>query len=178
MDGTPTPPAPKRSKRSRQSVPLAYVAHQYATGKTTRELGEQYGVSHTTITRWLDQTDQAKHTVERFKQNRADILARIQSKSLVLQEQIVDELLKDGLANAYTPQQKQQLMFTLNTIHGTLFDKERLERGQSTANISTLSRLIDQSITTAHQRHRRTPQHIDSAPVHNVENSDDSNDSQ
>ena len=155
-------PAPAPPKSTKRKPDPAYLAHQYAQGKTSRELGRQYNVSHVTILDWLSKVEQEKQGVERFKQNRADILARIQGKTLVLQEQIVDELVRDRLANALTPQQKAGLLQSLNIVHGTLFDKERLERGQSTANISTISRMVDTQVKTLYTR--STPQHIDNHP--------------
>lgn len=142
--GAPTSPATKSPKRKHDP---AYLAHQYAQGKTSRELGREYGVSHVTILDWLSKVEQEKQHVERFKINRADILARIQGKTLVLQEHLVDNLMQEGLDGSLTTQQKSSLLTSLNIVHGTLFDKERLERGQSTANISAISRMVDAQVS-------------------------------
>jgi len=89
--------------------------------------------------------------VEEFKKNRADVLARIQAKSLDAQERIIDTL-DEGILSALTASQKSAMLIALNAQSGTLYDKERLERGQSVANISLLSRMIDTQVSTLHTR--------------------------
>lgn len=89
--------------------------------------------------------------VESFKQNRADVLARIQAKSLDAQERIIDTL-NNGVVNALTPSPKSSMLIALNAQSGTTFDKERLERGQSIANISTISRMVDGQVSTLYKR--------------------------
>jgi hypothetical protein len=36
--------------------------------------------------------------------------------------------------------------------HGIGYDKERLERGESTSNVSVLSRMLETSVTTRYKR--------------------------
>jgi hypothetical protein len=86
-----------------------------------------------------------RQPLELFKTHRADILARLQAKSLDAQERIVDTL-SDGVIGALTPSQKSGFLMSLNAQHGTSFDKERLERGQSTSNQSIISRLLDDTV--------------------------------
>lgn len=156
MDHAIQPAPAKRSRRSKAPANLDTVAAQYAAGQTTRELAREYGTSHVSIQRWLDKHHAEMRSVERYKLTRADILARVQSKALKLQEEIIEGLEKDSLAGTLTPQQKSGLLQSLNIVHGTLFDKERLERGQSSHNISVLSRMIDNTVDDMYK-----PQHID-----------------
>ncbi len=172
---TPTsvePVAPRTRKPSKRSNRTPYKLQADAVlaakkaGCTTREIAAAQGVAHSTVTRFLEKYSPAIQAVTEFKNNRADILARIQLKALDLQECIIEDLAKDGLATTLTPQQKSGLLQSLNIVNGTLFDKERLERGQSTQNISTLSRMIDHSVTTAHQRRDAVTQPVvDNAPI-------------
>jgi hypothetical protein len=83
--------------------------------------------------------------VEGFKRGRADVLARLQAKSLMTQELILDALAKDGVVDALTPHQKGTLLYSLNALAGTLYDKERLEVGKSTANVSSLGEIMRQA---------------------------------
>ena len=84
--------------------------------------------------------------VEEFKKTRPDVLARIQAKSLDAQERIIDTL-DDGLVAALKPGQKTGLLIALNTINGTAFDKERLERGQSTQNHSIVAKMLSSALS-------------------------------
>ena len=148
MDAAPTgPPASTRSIRSKAPADLDKLKAQHTKGKTTRELGQEYGVAHTTIQRWLDQHAQQQRGVQQYKANRADILARVQSKSIMLQEELIDDLLGDRLSGALKPHQKTGLLIALNTIHGTLYDKERLETGQSTQNHSIVAKMLSSAVS-------------------------------
>ena len=75
------------------------------------------------------------------------MLARLQAKSLDAQERILDTL-DDGVIGALTPSQKSGLLMSLNAQHGTSFDKERLERGQSTSNQSIMSAMLGHAVKT------------------------------
>lgn len=148
MDAAPTgPPATSRSSRSKAPADLDRLKAQHSKGKTTRELGQEYGVAHTTIQRWLDQHAQQQRGVQQYKANRADILARVQSKSIMLQEELIEDLLRDRLSGALKAHQKTGLLIALNTIHGTLYDKERLETGQSTQNHSIVAKMLSSAVS-------------------------------
>ncbi|MCS6304901.1 MAG: helix-turn-helix domain-containing protein [Nitrospira sp.] len=127
------------------------VLDLHARGFSAPEIAQQQGVAHSTVWRFLERMKPEIGAVEIFKQNRADVLARIQAKSLDAQERIIDTL-DDGLLAALTPSQKSSMLIALNAQSGTAFDKERLERGQSTANISTISRMIDNQVSTLFKR--------------------------
>lgn len=142
----PISPPRKRARYSKPQPPLETLKAQHANGKTTRELGQQYGVAHTTIQRWLDQHASQQQGVQAYRTQRADVFARIQAKSLSLQESLIDELEDDRLAGVLTPSQKASFLQSLNVISGTLYDKERLETGQSTQNVSVISKMIDSAV--------------------------------
>lgn len=126
------------------------VLDLHARGFSAPEIAQQQGVAHSTVWRFLERMKPEIGAVENFKKNRADVLARIQAKSLDAQERIIDTL-NEGLVSALTPSQKGSLLIALNAQNGTLFDKERLERGESVQNISVLSRLIDFTIQNAYK---------------------------
>lgn len=120
-------------------------------GLSNPEIATLLGVNQSTVYRFLERMKPEIGAVEAFKHNRADVLARIQAKSLDAQERIIDTL-DDGLLTAFTPSQKSSMLIALNAQSGTLYDKERLERGQSTANISTISRMVDGQVSTLYKR--------------------------
>lgn len=121
------------------------VLDMHARGFSAPEIAHQQGVTHGTVWRFLERMKPEIGAVEDFKNNRANVLARIQAKSLDAQERIIDTL-DDGLVATLSPSQKSSMLIALNAENGTLFDKERLERGQSVHNISVVSRMIDDAV--------------------------------
>lgn len=142
------------------------VLAQAKAGISRRDIARDQGVGSSTIQRFLNKIQPENQAVEQFKAHRADILARLQGKSLALQERIIESLEKDSVFDGLTANQKQGLLHALTVVGGTAFDKERLERGQSTANISTISRMIDGQVSTLYKR--TAPQQVVVEPSHNV----------
>lgn len=132
------------------------VLDLHSRGFSATEIATQQGVAHSTVWRFLERMKPELGAVEAFKNNRADVLARLQAKSLDAQERILDSL-DDGLVSALTPSQKSSLLIALNAQNGTLFDKERLERGQSVQNISVISRMLDAQVSTLYTRLAKKP---------------------
>lgn len=118
------------------------VLDLHARGFTAPEIAQQQGVAHSTVWRFLERMKPELGAVEAFKKGRADVFARIQAKSLDTQERIIDTL-DDVSLGALTPSQKSGLIIALNAQAGTLFDKERLERGQSSHNVSIITAMLD-----------------------------------
>lgn len=118
------------------------VLDLHARGFSAPEIAQQQGVNHSTVWRFLERMKPELGAVEAFKKGRADVFARIQAKSLDTQERIIDTL-DDELLRALTPSQKSGLIIALNAQAGTLFDKERLERGQSSHNVSIITAMLD-----------------------------------
>lgn len=141
----------RSTKRTARKLDRKKVLELHERGLSNPEIAKHEGVAPSTIWRFLQQTKPEKQALEQFKANRADVLARLQAKSLDAQERIIDTL-DDGVLNAMSPSQKSGLLFALNAQHGTSYDKERLERGESTSNISVLSRIIDSRVSSVHKR--------------------------
>ncbi len=118
----------------------------HAKGLSITEIAQHQGVNRSTVWRFLRQTEPERQAVEEFKAGRADVLARLQAKSLDLQERILDTM-SDRVVEALAPHQKSGLLHALNAQAGTLYDKERLERGKSTTNLGVMSRIV----SLAHQ---------------------------
>ena len=132
-----------RTQRNARKLDRKKVQDLHAQGLSTTEIAQHQGVAPSTVWRFLQQSKPEQHALEQFKAGRADVLARIQAKSLSAQEMIIDTLDED-LISALQPHQKSGLLMALNVQAGTLFDKERLERGKSTSNLSLFTRLVEQ----------------------------------
>ena len=117
----------------------------YKKGYSTSIIGKVLGVNQKTVWRHLQANKQEQHALIKYKADRADILANVQAKSLNLQAQILATM-KDGIIKALKPGEKTGLLMALNAQHGTLFDKERLERNLSTTNQSIHSTMLDTTV--------------------------------
>lgn len=151
MDAAPpgSPPSilPQNPKRIRTKLPKAKVMQMAKAGLSTYQIAKVVGTANqSTIHRFLKKIEPERQAVEAFKSTRAEVLATLQAKNLTIQDKILDKLDDDGLLSALSPSQMSGIVFALNSQHGTLFDKERLERGQSSQNISVVSRMIDSAV--------------------------------
>ena len=98
-------------------------------GATYAEIAKVQGVSPQAVNKQIKDLLPNEDT-ETFKNHRADILAEMQSKLLSSIEP--DEIKK-------VPVDKRIVSM------GILFDKERLERGKSTSNVSILFSLVEEA---------------------------------
>lgn len=143
------PQSSQRTKRTARKLDRKKVLDLHQRGFSNPEIAQQQGVAPTTVWRFLQQTKPERQALETFKASRADVLARLQAKSLDAQERILDTL-DDGMIVALTPSQKSGLLMSLNAQSGTVFDKERLERGQSTANVSLIGKMMGAAFEAVH----------------------------
>ena len=147
----------ERSQRIARKIDRKKVLDMHQRGFSNPEIAQHEGVATTTVWRFLQQTKPERQALEYFKAHRADVLARLHAKSLDVQERIIDTL-DDAVIKALTPSQKSGLLMSLNAQSGTTFDKERLERGKSTMNVSTLSRILGVAFDGAHKHTLNQPQ--------------------
>jgi len=150
MKQRPKKPVVQRSQRIARKLDRKKVLDLHQRGLSNPEIAKHEGVATTTVWRFLRQTKPERQALEYFKTNRADVLARLHAKSLDAQERILDTL-DDGIIKTLTPSQKSGLLMSLNAQSGTTFDKERLERGKSTMNVSTLARILSAGFDNAHK---------------------------
>lgn len=141
----------QRKEGKPRKIDRKKVMDLHARGFSAPEIARQQGVAHSTVWRFLERMKPELGAVEEFKKTRADVLARIQAKSWDAQERIIDTL-NDDVVSALTPSQKSSMIIALNVQSGTAFDKERMERGQSVANISMVSRMVDAQVSTLYKR--------------------------
>src|SRR5215472_2118842 len=127
--------SPHRSQRKARKLDRAKTLALAEQGMSTADIAQHQGVAPSTVWRFLELAKPERQALEQFKSNRADVFARLAGKSLDLQEKIMDSV-DDGMIRALKPHQKTGLLHTLNAQAGTLYDKERLERGLSTENYS------------------------------------------
>ncbi len=135
----------RRKRRDARKIDREKVLELRGQGLAVTDIATHQGVAPSTIWRFLDRTKAQQEALEQFKTGRADVFAQVQAKSLHVQNRILDSLEIDGVLEALTPHQKSGLLHSVNTVFGTAYDKERLERGQSTSNLAVMGRIMGQA---------------------------------
>ena len=130
-------------KRQRKATRLDRTKALAATinGQSTVEIATTQGVDRVTVWRYLSSIVPDKQHLETFKQSRADILAVLHGKALNVKAKILDSL-SDAVIDATSINERVNLLHAVNVSAGTDYDKERLERGQSTSNLGVLGKVI------------------------------------
>ncbi len=123
--------AGQRIQRKPRKLDRGKVVELAEQGLKTVDIAKHQGVAPSTIFRFLQQNQPERQALEVFKKDRGDVFARLSMKSLGLQDKIL-ETFDDALVATLKPHEKGSLLHALNIQAGTLYDKERLERGQST----------------------------------------------
>ena len=118
------------------------------------------GVDQSTIWRFLDRMKVEAGHIKRYTENRADVLARMGGRVAGLIEGVSDALQSDienGLLASCKTEAKAGILRDLSVVKGVLFDKERLERGQSTQNVSLIGKMMGSALDSAHKVPEPTP---------------------
>lgn len=134
--------AQRRNVGNARKLDRELAREQAERGLTNQEIADSQGVDRTTVWRFMDSLKAERRAIEDFRANRADVFARLQGKAIDLQFRIIESF-DDGVLASLTPSQKTALAMSLNAVVGTIYDKERLETGKSTENVSLLTRMLD-----------------------------------
>jgi len=117
-------------------------------GMSDADIAKHQGVQRTTVWRFLQEHRNELTNLNIYKSHRADLLAGLQGDCLSLQKRILATF-DDGVLAALKPSEKTGLLMALNATHGTTFDKERLERGESTSNVSMIAKIMAPAMDAA-----------------------------
>lgn len=126
----PSPPT-RTAKLNRKPTPKQHAIIKAASKHqdlSTRAIGKLAGADHSTVVRTLAAYGINKDEAEAYKHYRADILAG-------LQHRLLSSCTDDDI--------KKAPMGSRVLAAAQLYDKERLERGQSTENVAQITALID-----------------------------------
>ena len=110
-------------------------------GLTMPEIALKQGVSVSTIYDFLTLAQPEQDALKRFKTNRADVLAHLHLKAVDVKQRVLDSL-RDAVMSEATLNERVNILHAVNASAGTDYDKERLERGQSTSNLGVLGKVI------------------------------------
>jgi len=133
----------QRIQRNARKLDREKVQALAAQGLSTTDIAKHQGTARTTVWRFLQQLKPQQHQLEQFKSNRADCLAQLHGKAVHVQDLALDRMLRDleddGFTDALTPTAKAKFLQAAVVAGGVSYDKERLERGQSTSNTSLMA---------------------------------------
>jgi hypothetical protein len=134
------------------------------------DIAKIQGVHKATVWTFLKEHTLRKKQLSHFKMDRADLLAGLQADCLNVQSKVLNTI-DDGVINTLKQGEKTGLLMALNATAGTSFDKERLERGQSTSNQSIISKMVDNTVDGLYKpiaeekKSRRVSKQLVQAPV-------------
>ena len=138
MSDKPHQPHQRHKSKARNTLPIEQIIQYAEQGLSHDEIAAIAGVTRSAITHRLNDAEYTPQRLKAYKDYRADILAYYQTL----------------LLNALTPSEINKMAPRDRVLaFGVLYDKERLERGQSTSNISAITSII-QAV------HERKPQAI------------------
>lgn len=139
-------PLKYRAKRKARSLDREAALTLSRGGMSNPAIARKLGVAPSSVYRFLEaQTNEAR-VVEEFRKRRADIFANIQLQGIDLQQRIIASMSDADLA-ALSPYQKGSILHSVNTVVGTLYDKERLETGKTTSNLGVLGKIMHGSFS-------------------------------
>lgn len=115
---------PEAPKQRQKGISLEQMIELRKKNLSHEQIAKIVGCSPANVTQRLKGMD--IQDIELYKQNRADVFA-------LLQQQIINSITPEDIKKTSASQRV--------TMAAILYDKERLERGQSTANIDNHSRI-------------------------------------
>ena len=116
----------------RKGINIQDIVALAEKGLSHTQIGKILNCDHSNITRRLQAIGHAGRTLLDFKTARGDVLAGLQNR-------IVQHLTNAKL--------QKSSAYQLTGMLGILYDKERLERGESTSNISVFEHIVAKSHT-------------------------------
>lgn len=136
--------AERRRRRKQKLAEKRRAQAMYLLGKSTLEIADTLDRKKETIKRWLEELKERKQDIADWKAVQADALAYLQKQSYQVRMEILESLQKNkGQAiELMTENEKRAWYHTLAVAAGIDHDHERLERGQSTANIAIYEKFV------------------------------------
>lgn len=108
-----------------------------AAGVPQADIARNVGVHQSSIHRYLERAVPELQALKPMMEHRADLLARQQALSQAVSDKIIRSMAEDDIS-ALSPEAKARCLVPLMAVQDRAHQQERLERGQSTANIHSL----------------------------------------
>lgn len=151
LDVAAIPSRTQSRNRPRLKLNEAKALELAQLGVSKADIAQHQGVDRKVIWRFLDDHLHVRQRLQRWKAHRADLLAALQADCYDVQQKILESIQKDGVIATLKTSEKTGLLMALNATAGTMFDKERLERGQSTSNQSIITSMLNSTVKALYQ---------------------------
>jgi len=139
----PRPPKPEtlHPERRAKNTPINKLIQQKLENPNLshKQLGKLNGISSPAVTALFKRHNVDIEQLEQFREHRADLLT-------LHQERVLSSITAEDLKKASARDKA--------IVFGTLYDKERLERGQSTSNQSVFFAIVAESCSGRSERDR------------------------
>ena len=122
-------PGKLRSKYTQKKVQALAAA-----GIPQADIARGLGVHQSSIHRYLERAIPELQALKPMMEHRADLLARQQALSQAVSDKLIRSIAEDDIS-ALSPEAKARCLVPLMAVQDRAHQQERLERGQSTANI-------------------------------------------
>lgn len=137
---------------------------------TYTDIGKTVGCTEGYVRKVLKQAGEFRAEVKKFRDNRANHFATLQEKSIQALAKMLDWVIEQDMSTL-SEAQKPKYIQAITNLMGVMYDKERLETGQSTSNVQSLL-IVSQG--DVEQR----VQSALSTPALDIQSKDDDKDSQ
>ena len=140
----PSPPRP--ASRGPYKLDAEKTQALREKGLSCEDIAQHQGVAESTVYRFLEKLGHERKQLDQFKHHRPDLLAQVHARSINVQhlalESIERDLEEDRINCKLTPHQKKGYLDAVTIAGGVAIDKERLERGMTSANLGILGKLV------------------------------------
>jgi hypothetical protein len=128
------------------SVPIerkVIAKTMYEAGNSYRAISEALDMPQRSIGLIIKEFETDQTLVNYYRENRLDILVKNQMDNIILQGMIKGTLTQDEIDNM-TQNERARWFSALGVDYGIMFDKERLEKGESTENVAVIHKYIQE----------------------------------
>lgn len=124
-------------------MPTKPISHQQRTqikklasqGHTKSAISKLTGLGHGTIDKYVTLDQQRSHPLTVFRESLGELLNETLMSGMHLQQNLLISLQEEDIPSLSIAERKN-LVSTLGTVNGIMFDKIRLHEGKSTSNTS------------------------------------------
>ena len=111
------------------------------SGHKKNDIAEKFGITRQSVWKIMKNVEKESPMIEKYRANRADVLAWNQIKRMEKQTDIIESIKPGELENADL-RVKMMALNALGLDKAREYEQERLERGQSTENVSVIVQAI------------------------------------
>ncbi len=139
------PPIKKPRKKREKPVDKQLVTAMLANGYQKKYISEVADCSEVTVHSINNIVKNSQNEIKSFLSDRANLLAYYQKQHLELISKLNESIAKDLEDGLLKGSEKGKILFYLSQGFGIFYDKERLETGKSSSNVSIMQSFMIQA---------------------------------